>query len=66
MNFAMLYIMQAVVGLMFVGIIFSLEGLSKMFEDGFTPESMVEWAEEMADEALRRWMLRGASSASAR
>ena len=29
MNFAMLYIMPAVVGLMFVGIIFFLEGLSK-------------------------------------
>lgn len=29
MNFTMLYIVPAVVGLMFVGIIFSLEGLSK-------------------------------------
>lgn len=25
-----------------------------MFEDGFTPESMVEWAEQMADEALEK------------
>lgn len=24
------------------------------FEDGFTPESMVEWAEEMAEEAIEK------------